>query len=111
MIEDILLLYPFHVHVGIVVIATIIWFVRKVPQNSKTVIADIFSFLSIFVMYFLVYTYTNKTVNFGSRAGWYIFYSILTTGLLPLFTLLVPFFLAAASVGFCVQSAINFHKL
>ena len=92
MIEDILLGYPFHVHVGVIVIAANIWLVRNAPQNSKMVVADIFSFLSIFVMYFLYFAYNNKAGKFGSPEGWYIFYSILTTGLLPLFTLLSAWF-------------------
>jgi len=84
-----LLDYPYQYHVALIVIAAIIWCFRDVQQGKALTTADIFSAASIIIVWvlYVLFSIEQKEGSPFSQRGWYVFFSITTTGLLPLVTI------------------------
>ena len=79
---------PLHAHIGIVIIAAIIWLNRKVRFGTVSVVADIISVLAIPFAYEL-YQHFSRPVpadDEGARETAFFFLGFATYGLLPMAT-------------------------
>lgn len=84
-----LLDYPYQYHLALIVIAAIIWLFRKVSPGKALITADVLSAASIVIVtaLYVLFSIEQKEGSPFSQRGWYIFFSITTTGLFPLVTI------------------------
>ncbi len=82
------------VHIGIAVIAAIVWLFRDVRFGIISVFADMFSVLSVPFAYEFYYHFTQQVPadSEGSRETVFFFLSLGTFGLVPIVTVLGSWF-------------------
>lgn len=88
MLETIIFQKPLLLHIAVALFAIVVWCYRDVRFGFVSVAADIIGVISIpFVieiyLYFVALVEPDK---YGTQAGWFVFFSMISWGLLPLIT-------------------------
>ncbi len=88
LISTAILEYPYELHWALTVIAALIWCFRQTKPGKTRVIADILSAASIVAVWaiYVLFSIEQQEESPFSQRGWFIFFSMVTTGLLPVLT-------------------------